>query len=193
MPPFPYALKIADLVWLPTAYPLTEKCFSRPSTPTLILDSRTRIRSILLGSSNSRDHKVTVAPDTYLSQRQIKACISLFELPGQKVHFYKTNPTQPDWSTTVHRLNLYLTLTPNQSHLVSALMRPPCQPLSRPRQGGGLAICKQKQEGTVGRTFRSASPTAARLPTLQAGLQRLMLDALTRCDGLVLAGISHGK
>lgn len=145
MPPFPYALKIADLVWLPTAYPLTEKCFSRPSTPTLILDSRTRIRSILLGSSNSRDHKVTVAPGTYLSQRQIKACISLFELPGQKVHFYKTNPTQPDWSTTVHRLNLYLTLTPNQSHLVSALMHPPCQPLSRPRHGGGWPFANRNR------------------------------------------------
>lgn len=74
MPPFPYALKIADLVWLPTTYPLTEKkrkkSYSRPSTPTLILDSRTRIRSILLGFSNSRDHKVTVAPThTYLSDK----------------------------------------------------------------------------------------------------------------------------
>lgn len=64
--------------------PSYEKCYSRLSTPTLILDSRTRMRSILLGSSNSRDHKVTVAPDTYLSQRQIKVCISHLRTPRSK-------------------------------------------------------------------------------------------------------------
>lgn len=63
----------------------------------------------------------------------------------------RPDPTHPDWSTAVHRLNLYLTLISNRSYLAYALMHSLAHRFLDSRDYGcGLPIRAQNRDCSTG-------------------------------------------